>query len=112
MARGAPGRGLRAGGLDDPGADALDEAGLLGQRDELARGQEAALGVLPAHERLAPVDAAVERAHDRLPVQDELVALDGAAQPRGEREALGARPGSGRAGDQIRASPRATALAS
>ena len=32
------------------------EAGLLGHRDEVARVQQPALGVLPTHERLDPVD--------------------------------------------------------
>ena len=36
----------------DPAADRLDQAAVLGDRDELGRVEQAALGVLPAHQRL------------------------------------------------------------
>ena len=49
---------------------------------------EAALGIVPAHERLEPAHAAVARLDDRLEVQDELVALDRAAQAGRQRQAL------------------------
>ena len=41
---------------------------------------QAALGVLPADQRLDAVDRAVVDRHDRLVVQPQLAAFDGAAQ--------------------------------
>ena len=57
-----------------------DQAGLLGQRDELAGAEEAARRVLPAHQRLEAGDAAEVEVDDRLVVQDQLVVLDRALE--------------------------------
>ena len=43
--------GLRARFAQHPVPDRDDEAGLLGERHEVERRREAALGMLPAHER-------------------------------------------------------------
>ena len=47
-----PGDLLLADRADDPVADRLDQPGLLGERDEVARRDDAALGVVPAQQRL------------------------------------------------------------
>ena len=57
---------LRAGGLEDPAAERHDQAGLLGDRDELRRLDEAAVAVGPARERLEAGDPAGRGLHDRL----------------------------------------------
>ena len=49
---------LAAGALLDPAADRLDQAAVLGDRDELAGVEQAALGVLPADQRLEAGDLA------------------------------------------------------
>ena len=48
--------GLTGRLLQHPPADRHDEAGLLGERDELQRGDQAALGVPPAQQRLEADD--------------------------------------------------------
>ena len=64
--------------LEHPRADGDDEAGLLGDADEVVGSDQAPLGVLPADQRL---DAARSRRSpasiDRLVVQTQLVALAG-----------------------------------
>ena len=62
--------------------------GLLGQRDEVQRRDETARRVLPADERLEPLDRARRELDHRLVVQDELAVVDGALQVRLELEAL------------------------
>ena len=49
-----PVAGGLAGGVQDPAADGHDQAGVLGQGDELARHDQAPLGVVPADQRLQP----------------------------------------------------------
>ena len=56
-----------------------DEAAVLGQRNELARRDHAARGVLPAHQRFEPDDFAID-ARLRLIIQRQLVLLDGRLQ--------------------------------
>ena len=81
-------RARRAAPLaQDPAADRDDEPGLLGEGDEVARGDEPALGVAPAHERLDPGDRAVVEPHDRLVVQLELVVDERALQVGAQLEA-------------------------
>ena len=53
-----PGEDLAAGRLLDPAADRLDQAAFLGDRDELAGVELAALGVVPADQRLEGGDLA------------------------------------------------------
>ena len=82
-----------------PLADRLDQAGLLGERDEVERGHEPAVGVLPADQRLDAdhrhaVAARLQRGvracqvDDRLVVEDELVPVDGLAQAGDHLEPL------------------------
>ena len=79
---------LRARRGDHPVADRLDQAGLLGHRDELARCDEpAALGIVPAQQRLDPDEPPAAR-EDRLVVQLELLGHERAAQARGHRQPL------------------------
>jgi hypothetical protein len=84
----APRDELLAALADDPGADRLDQPGVLGDRDEVQRRHEAALGVVPPQEGLDRHDVAGGQPEDRLEVQDELVALDRAAQPAGHQQLL------------------------
>ena len=58
----APVAALRAGLAQDRAVELDDAAGLLGERDEVRRHDEAALGVLPARERLDGDDLAVSSA--------------------------------------------------
>ena len=53
-----------------------DQPGLLGQRDELHGRDPAALGVLPAHERLDGDEPALGEVDDRLVLDDQLAVLD------------------------------------
>ncbi len=73
---GLPGPGLAAGLAQHLGADGHDQAGLLGQGDELPRPDQAAVGVLPADQRLRPHRAAAPQAVDRLVQDPELAPLD------------------------------------
>ena len=63
-----------------PAADRLDQAALLGDRDELAGVEQAAPRMVPAHQRLEAGDLAAAQRDDRLVVQRQLVAPDRAAQ--------------------------------
>lgn len=82
-----PDPALAAGLAKHPPAEWQDQARLHGERDELRRWNQAALRVLPAHQRLQADDPAVRQAHDRLIVHRELLALDGTAQFSLQREA-------------------------
>ena len=53
-----------------------DQAGVLGERDELDRGDAAAARVVPAHERLDRDRLAGREVHDRLVLDDQLALLD------------------------------------
>ena len=53
------------------------QAGLLGERQERARAEEAELRVVPAHECLGAGDLAALEVELRLVVQDELAGVDG-----------------------------------
>ena len=61
----------------DPRADRHDESAALRHRDEDVRHDEAALGMMPSHERFGAVDAAVREVDLRLEEQFELVARHG-----------------------------------
>ena len=71
---------LAAGALLDPAPDRLDQAAVLGDRDELGRVEQAALGVLPADQRLEAGDLAGAQADHRLVVEGQLVAVERVAQ--------------------------------
>ena len=70
-------------------ADAGHERRALGARDELRGGQEAELGVLPAHQRLDLHHDAVLGPDHRLVVDDELVVVDGGGEVDHQRAAVG-----------------------
>ena len=81
---GAPGRGLRAGGRDDPAAD-LRRDGAFGQRvDEGGRRDQPALRMSPAQQRLGAHHGIVGEPDLRLVVQLELVLGEGAPQLHAE----------------------------
>ena len=91
---------LRARLAQDPLAHRHDQARVLGERDEGVGREEAALRVLPAHERLRADDRA-RREHDLgLEVEDELPVVRRRAA--GPTPARGAR-GSPRSGPACRA---------
>ena len=85
-----PAERLAAGRLLHPAADRLDQAAVLGDRDELAGVEQAALGMVPAHQRLEADDLAAAQGDHRLVVQLELVAVERVAQL-----ALGLEPAHG-----------------
>jgi hypothetical protein len=87
-ARVAPRARLLARGLEHPVADGVAEAGLLGERDEALRQHHAALGIVPAQQRLRAVHRPVGEIDDRLVVQRELVVAQRAAQRRLDVQAL------------------------
>ena len=74
LARG-PARGEPAAVLEHEAVDLEDAAGLLGDVDEVARRHAAALGVVPAHERLGGGHVARGELDDRLQLDDQLAAL-------------------------------------
>ena len=78
---------LHAGGAQHPFAERQDQAGFLGQRDEVGRRDHAALGMIPAHQRLEAGDLAGLQVEDRLVVDLELAVGDGLAQVELERAA-------------------------
>ena len=85
---GAPGRELRERGLQHVQGQRPHQRGVLGVREERAGSAQAVDGVLPAHERLDAGDASGREVDLRLVVQDELVALERAAQLGDQREPL------------------------
>ncbi|MCY1330982.1 hypothetical protein D9M69_166320 [compost metagenome] len=74
-----PGHQLGAGGLERPAAQRQDQAGFLGQGNELGGEHDAAFRVLPAHERLRTDDAA-GAVHLRLEIQQQVLVLQALAQ--------------------------------
>ncbi len=70
-----PIRRLEAGLLEHPAAERNDETGLLGQRDEAVRADQAQSRVLPAHERLEALERTVGQAQLRLVLEEELGAV-------------------------------------
>ena len=82
---------LAAGLLQGPQADRHDEPAFLRDRNELG-GRYHPLLVIPAQQRLGAQDAAGLQRHDRLKVQHEFMALQGAPQLQLQlRVPLGAR---------------------
>src|SRR5919106_269146 len=87
----APGLELLAGQAENGAPDGPHETGLLRQRDEVFRQDEAANGVAPPGESLEPHDPAGRQRDDRLVVRLYLLSLDRAFQrPRQLLPALGA----------------------
>ena len=78
--RGAPRAQLPARLAEDPAADLEDRVGLLGDPDEVVRADPAALGVLPADERLDADHPAAGDLDDGLVLEDELAGGDGALE--------------------------------
>src|SRR5207249_7215967 len=66
-----------------------DQPGPLGERHELARRQQAAHGMLPAHEGLDADDAAARETDFRLVEEHELFGLERAAELASERRPAG-----------------------
>ncbi|KQV49488.1 hypothetical protein ASC95_18005 [Pelomonas sp. Root1217] len=75
-----PGVHLPAGLVDDPVAEAVDEAEALGDGDEQARTQQAALGMVPADQGLDAADLPMQAIDLGLVVELQLPLLDGQAQ--------------------------------
>ncbi|MDQ3774896.1 MAG: hypothetical protein M3461_11300 [Pseudomonadota bacterium] len=77
----APGRGLLARAREDPSSDGYDEPGLLGDGDELRGGDEPALRVPPAQQRLDTGDRQGPEIEQRLIVQRQLATLQTTRRP-------------------------------
>jgi hypothetical protein len=78
---GLPASDLAAGGAQHVLAELDDQAGVLGHRDELGRRHRAALGVVPAQQRLDARDLAAGQVVEGLVGEPQLVgALERAAQ--------------------------------
>ncbi len=71
---------LPAGLAQHPFADRTDQAGVLGQRDEVRRRDQAALRMLPADQGLDAGDQAAAQVHLRLVEQHQFGPLQGLAQ--------------------------------
>jgi hypothetical protein len=72
----APLPDLREGGVEHERGQRRDQAGLLGDRDELAGPDDPELGVVPARERLGADDAARAQVGLRLVVEADLALAD------------------------------------
>ena len=79
----------QAGLLEDRPADGEDGAVVLGQLDEMGRGQDPVLGMVPPHQGLRPDDPLVRQRNERLEVDLDLLALDRMIEGRVEVEAAG-----------------------
>ena len=71
---------------DDPVADRRDQPELLGERDELARLDQSAVGAPPADQGLDARHALTRELDDGLVVEEPLPRLDRPPKTRGERE--------------------------
>ena len=69
-----------AGRAQHPFADRADQAGLLGDRDELGRRDQAELGMVPAQQGLEAGDLAGFAGDQRLVVELELARVERLAQ--------------------------------
>jgi hypothetical protein len=72
-----PAAQVGAGLLEHPTAQWNDQAGFLGEGNELHRRHEAFIGVFPTHEGFHAHNVAVGESHHGLIVQDELATVDG-----------------------------------
>jgi hypothetical protein len=93
---GVPGRRLPAGLAQHQAVDVDHEAGLLGDRDELGGRHQDAVRPRPSHQRLGRAHPPGTQVHDRLVVDDQLLALDGAAKGGGHVVAVAHQPQHGR----------------
>src|ERR1700743_1079515 len=82
-----PGGGLLEGLMYPPIAERRDQPDLFGDRDELVGWHHAALGMLPAQQRLEAADAVLIEVVERLVVQRELVLAHRLAEIELERAA-------------------------
>jgi hypothetical protein len=108
-ARASPRGALAYRGVEDPARDVPDQAGALGEAEELVRAQQPPLRVLPADERLHADHAAAAQRDLGLEVQDEFVVVEGVPQLAQELEALG-RVGVARGGVGLDVRSRALGL--
>lgn len=83
-----PPAGLRARGLDHPPADRVDQAGVLGDRDEPQRGDEPAARLAPAQQCLHCDELVAGQVEDRLVMQDEVILRQRLAHAHGQDQAL------------------------
>ena len=104
-----PQQQLCAGRLQHPLADAPDQAGFLGQRNELARGDDAALRMDPAQQAFGASDLALQ-IDLGLEIQLELLLLHGLTQLGLECGAFGHRRLHGRIEKAQRVAPGALGL--
>src|SRR5664280_1449363 len=77
---------LAQGTVQDVAGERPDQAGVLGQRDEVIRWDQAAVGVLPADQGLGADDVPGADADLGLVVQDQLVAVQRPAQVPEQRQ--------------------------
>src|SRR5690606_4484214 len=84
----APTARLAAGFARDPAVEADDQAGLLGDRNDVGRRHQATLGMFPAHQRFVALEPAAFGQHDRLVDQREIIVVDGVAQVRLQFQAV------------------------
>ena len=89
-ASGVPDTALADRRLEHPATQRRDQAGLLGERNEVVWHDQATPRVLPAHQGLDPCQARVGAVALGLVVEPQLVALDTLAQLTAERQTLGA----------------------
>jgi len=82
-----PGRALPNRGGQDIAAQRLDQSRALGDGNEVARRDESALPVLPAHKGLHPDDPPALELGLGLEVNEKIFGIDRAAQLAGERKA-------------------------
>ena len=92
--RALPDRELLGGLVHHEHAEIDDQADLFGDRDEFRRRHPPEFGVIPAGQGLEAGDRAILQPHDRLVKYGDFLALDGAAQGKGE----GGRGGGGERG--------------
>ena len=67
---------------EHPRTDRHDEAGLLGEGDEVERHDESPGRMVPADQGLEPIDLPARQMDHRLVVEDELLVVDGSLQVR------------------------------
>ena len=88
QAVGIPLHQLAGGFGQHPAAQRHHQAGALGHVDEIRRAEQAALRVLPAHQRLGADGAAAGQLDDRLIEQPQLAAFDRLPQLRLDAQAV------------------------
>ncbi len=79
----------KAGLLEDEGAERDNETGVLGDRDEVRRGNRPPVGIAPSHQRFAPGHPVAGDVDNRLEVQRQLPLLECPAQGALQLQCLG-----------------------